>query len=67
MKLATKVVFLLLLLSVVAAAKRRDPLTEAESWPLTFSSRITRITPAPIAVPRGSLDSLGVSNHTMCV
>jgi hypothetical protein len=31
MKLATKVVFLLLLLSVVAAAKRRDPLTEAET------------------------------------
>lgn len=31
MKIATKVVFLLLLLSVAAAAKRRDPLTEAEA------------------------------------
>jgi hypothetical protein len=31
MKLATKIIFLLLLLSVAAAAKRRDPLTEAET------------------------------------
>jgi len=31
MKTATKVIFLLLLLSVAAAAKRRDPLTEAET------------------------------------
>ena len=31
MKTATKVIFLLLLLSVAAAAKRRDPLTEAEA------------------------------------
>jgi hypothetical protein len=31
MKIATKVIFLLLLLSVAAAAKRRDPLTEAET------------------------------------
>jgi hypothetical protein len=30
MKTATKIIFLLLLLSVAAAAKRRDPLTEAE-------------------------------------
>jgi hypothetical protein len=30
MKIATKIIFLLLLLSVAAAAKRRDPLTEAE-------------------------------------
>jgi len=31
MKIAAKVIFLLLLLSVAAAAKRRDPLTEAEA------------------------------------
>jgi len=31
MKIAAKVIFLLLLLSVAAAAKRRDPLTEAET------------------------------------
>jgi hypothetical protein len=31
MKIATKIIFLLLLLSVAAAAKRRDPLTEAEA------------------------------------
>jgi hypothetical protein len=31
MKIATKILFLLLLLSVAAAAKRRDPLTEAEA------------------------------------
>jgi hypothetical protein len=31
MKIATRIIFLLLLLSVVAAAKRRDPLTEAEA------------------------------------
>ena len=31
MKIATKIIFLLLLLSVAAAAKRRDPLTEAET------------------------------------
>jgi hypothetical protein len=30
MKIVTKIIFLLLLLSVAAAAKRRDPLTEAE-------------------------------------
>src|SRR4029077_6788264 len=31
MKIVTKIVFLLLLLSLVAGAKRRDPLTEAEA------------------------------------
>ena len=31
MKIAAKVIFLLLLLSLVAGAKRRDPLTEAEA------------------------------------
>ncbi len=31
MKIATKLIFLLLLLSVAASAKRRDPLTEAET------------------------------------
>ena len=31
MKLASKIIFLLLLLSVAATAKRRDPLTEAEA------------------------------------
>ena len=31
MKIATKIVFLLLLLSLAAGAKRRDPLTEAEA------------------------------------
>jgi hypothetical protein len=31
MKIATKIIFLLLLLSLAAAAKRRDPLTEAEA------------------------------------
>lgn len=31
MKIAIKIIFLLLLLSVAAAAKRRDPLTEAEA------------------------------------
>ena len=31
MKIVTKILFLLLLLSVAAAAKRRDPLTEAEA------------------------------------
>jgi hypothetical protein len=31
MKIAAKIIFLLLLLSVAAAAKRRDPLTEAEA------------------------------------
>jgi hypothetical protein len=31
MKIATKMIFLLLLLSVAASAKRRDPLTEAET------------------------------------
>jgi hypothetical protein len=31
MKIATKILFLLLLLSVAATAKRRDPLTEAEA------------------------------------
>jgi hypothetical protein len=31
MKIATKIIFLLLLLSVAASAKRRDPLTEAET------------------------------------
>ena len=31
MKIAMKIIFLLLLLSVAAAAKRRDPLTEAEA------------------------------------
>jgi hypothetical protein len=31
MKIATKIFFLLLLLSVAASAKRRDPLTEAEA------------------------------------
>src|SRR5438270_1269630 len=31
MKIASKIIFLLLLLSVAASAKRRDPLTEAET------------------------------------
>ena len=38
MKIAAKIVFLLLLLSVAAAAKRRDPLTEAEADQLRESA-----------------------------
>jgi len=38
MKTVTKIIFLLLLLSVAAAAKRRDPLTEAEADQLRESA-----------------------------
>ncbi|MGC2744493.1 MAG: hypothetical protein WA672_15060 [Candidatus Angelobacter sp.] len=38
MKIAAKIIFLLLLLSVVASAKRRDPLTEAEADQLRESA-----------------------------
>lgn len=59
-------------LTVGAASMKADQhcagtSTEAESLPVIFSTRITRIIPAPIAVPWGSLDSLGIINHTMRV